>query len=53
MYLLAKILQAAGLTIMGIGFIAQFPRLMDHTLLGLSIGLFGCGWGIQKFLVHH
>jgi hypothetical protein len=49
-YYLTKALQAAGLTIVLIDFIAKFPRLMSHSSLLIGIALFTLGWMIQRFL---
>ena len=51
MYYLSKIAQAAGLTIILIGFIMSFPELMGYRplLAGLIVFLFG--WIVQKFML--
>lgn len=51
MYYLAKIFQAAGLTVLLIGFMANFPRLMSRMTLVLGLVLFGFGWIIQRYVV--
>jgi len=51
MYYAAKILQAAGLSIIMIGFIQKFPKLMYPKILVLGIGLFMTGWFINRFLL--
>ena len=48
MYYLAKTLQAAGLTVLGIGFILRFPKLVDHKTLLVSLAAFGLGWMIEQ-----
>ena len=40
MYYISKGLQLIGLLIIGIGFISQFPKLMDYKLLGIGIIFF-------------
>ncbi len=49
-YYVGKLFQAAGLTVILIGFIKNFPDLMSHGVLGLGFLFFGMGWGINKFL---
>jgi hypothetical protein len=49
MYYISKGLQLIGLLIIGIGFISQFPKLMDYKLLGIGIIFFIMGWIVQKF----
>tara|TARA_B100001245_G_C22531474_1_gene267168 strand:- start:176 stop:337 length:162 start_codon:yes stop_codon:yes gene_type:complete len=49
MYYISKGLQLIGLLIIGIGFVSQFPKLMDYKLLGIGIIFFIMGWIIQKF----
>lgn len=49
MYYVSKILQFIGLLIIGIGFVAHFPNLMDYKLLGYGILFFIMGWLVQKF----
>ena len=51
MYYLAKVLQAAALTIILAGFLLKFPHLMSRTTLGIGIALFTLGWATQRFLV--
>ena len=48
MYYLAKILQAAGLGLLGIGFVLKFPKLVDHTTLLIALTAFGLGWIVEK-----
>ena len=38
-----------GLIIIGVGFIYQFPLLMDYKLLGIGVAFFIMGWAVQKF----
>ncbi|MBP9853257.1 MAG: hypothetical protein KBD53_00140 [Candidatus Omnitrophica bacterium] len=51
MYYAGKILQAMGLTIILIDYIRAFPNLMSRTILWVGIGLFTCGWLINRFLI--
>lgn len=51
MYFLAKAFQAAGLTVILIGFIVNFPALMSHTALFIGLLLFALGWVLQRFLI--
>ncbi len=51
MFYLAKFFQAAGLGVVLIGFLKNFPNLMSHRLLGLGMVLFLTGWIVQKFLL--
>ena len=49
MYYISKGLQFVGLLILGVGFINQFPQLMDYKLLGISSAFFILGWVVQRF----
>jgi len=51
MYYLIKLIQATGLTLILIGFIKNFPELMDMKLFGYGIAFFASGWIIQKLLL--
>lgn len=51
MFYVAKILEAAGLGIILLGFLTAFPNLMNRQLLGVAIVLFICGWLIEKYLL--
>jgi hypothetical protein len=51
MYYIGKILQACGLTVILIGFIRNFPELMDHRSLAVGILIFACGWLVDRFLL--
>ena len=51
MYYLAKLAQAAGLTIILIGFLRKFPHLMNPRILLVGIALFLFGWIIDQFLL--
>ena len=49
MYYISKGLQFIGLLIIGIGFILQFPELMDYKLLGIGSLFSIMGWIVHKF----
>ena len=51
MYYLAKFTQAAGLTIILIGFLIKFPSLMDFRVFGIGIMFFLFGWIIQWLII--
>lgn len=51
MYYIAKFLQAAGLTLVLIGFLARFPQLIDMKILGLAALLFIAGWVLQNYVI--
>ena len=51
MYYAAKIIQATGLGVIFIGFIKDFPRLMNPRVFGIGILIFLLGWGIQHFML--
>jgi len=51
MYYVIKLIQAAGLTFILIAFIKKFPNIMDLKLFGIGIGVFTCGWVLQKFIL--
>lgn len=51
MYYIAKIAQAAGLTIILIGFLKDFPRLMNPKVLLVGAIIFVFGWIIQQFML--
>ncbi len=51
MYYLAKILQAAAMTIITVDFIRKFPELMNPRLLLFGIILFFAGWVIERYLL--
>ena len=48
MYYLLKLIQAAGLTFIGVGFFKDFPEIMDMKMLAAGIGIFTFGWMFQK-----
>ena len=49
MYYISKGLQFVALLIIGVGFISQFPKLMDYKFLGFGLAFFIMGWALQKF----
>ena len=49
MYYFSKGFQFIGLLVIGIGFISNFPQLMDYTLLGIGLAFFIMGLVIHKF----
>lgn len=51
MYYFAKVLQAGGLTVIVIDFFRRFPDVMNRKILAAGIGLFFCGWVIEKVMV--
>jgi hypothetical protein len=51
MYYCAKIIQAAGLTLILIGFLKNFPELMDYKTLIAGVCVFVFGWLIHKFML--
>ena len=51
MYYVAKLFQAAGLTIIVIDFIIKFPQLMNQRIFMLGILLFVSGWLINRYLL--
>lgn len=51
MYYIGKLAQAAGLTILLIAFIKNFPDLMSYRTLFVGLGFFGFGWVINKYLL--
>jgi hypothetical protein len=51
MYWIAKIFQAAGLVVMGWGFIKNYPALMPHNLFLLGGVFFIIGFVIQTYFL--
>ncbi|MEK8023525.1 MAG: hypothetical protein AAB229_06900 [Candidatus Hydrogenedentota bacterium] len=49
MYHLAKALEATGLGMIAIGFVAKFPELMSPRLLLMGMALFGVGWLVERY----
>lgn len=48
-YHIAKALEATGLAVVAIGFLAWFPQLMSPHLLMAGIALFVVGWLVERF----
>jgi len=51
MYYIAKFIQAAGLTLILVSFLNNFPKLMDYKILILGIIVFIFGWIVQRFML--
>ena len=51
MFLIGKIAQAAGLGIILLGFIQQFPKLMNPRIFMFGLAVFMAGWIIERFLL--
>lgn len=51
MYYSAKGLELLGMTLIGVGFIIKFPRLMDPKFLLAGIVFFVAGWVIEKYIL--
>ena len=51
MYYGAKGLELLGITMIGIGFIIKFPRLMDPKFLLAGVVFFVVGWVIEKYIL--
>jgi len=51
MYYIAKIAQATGLTVVLIGFLKDFPRLMNPRIFGIGALIFVFGWIVQRFML--
>ena len=49
MYVAGKFAQAAGLSMILVGFIGKFPALMDPKLFLLGLGLFWAGWLLNRY----
>ena len=49
MYYMSKGFQFVGLLSISIGFVINFPQLMDYKLLGIGLAFFIMGWAVQKF----
>tara|TARA_B100001750_G_C15507600_1_gene601480 strand:- start:2337 stop:2495 length:159 start_codon:yes stop_codon:yes gene_type:complete len=50
-YYAAKGLELLGMTIIGVGFIVEFPKLMNTRLLLSGIICFITGWIIEKYVL--
>lgn len=51
MYYIAKLTQAAGLGVIGIGFVADFPRLINMKVFAIGVFLFLFGWIIESYML--
>ena len=51
MYYLAKIAQASGLTVVGVGFFLAFPKLINPKILGSGVLIFVFGWIVEVYLL--
>lgn len=51
MYYIGKLFQAAGLTIIFIGFLQRFPDLMSYNTLILGGTFFLVGWILNRVLL--
>ncbi|MDA0990025.1 MAG: hypothetical protein O3A51_04675 [Verrucomicrobia bacterium] len=51
MYYLAKGLQFAGILIVGVGFLAKFPDLMNPRLFMAGIIFCVAGWIVQRYVL--
>ena len=49
MYYISKAMQLIGLLVIGIGFLNNFPNLLDYKLLGIGTAFFMMGFIIQKY----
>ena len=51
MLTLGKLFQAMGIAIVGIGFISNFPELINWKSSLLGIVLFSIGWSVERYFV--
>jgi len=51
MLTLGKLFQAMGIAIVGIGFISNFPELINWKSALLGIVLFSIGWSVERYFV--
>lgn len=51
MYYWGKLFQAAGLTVIAVDFVRNFPAVMNRKVLTVGIILFTVGWVINYFLL--
>ena len=51
MLTLGKLFQAMGIAIVGIGFISNFPELINWKSSLLGIVLFSIGWSVEQYFV--
>lgn len=50
MFTLGKILQAVGIAIVGIGFIANYPNLINGKSMISGLLFFATGWLVERYL---
>lgn len=50
LFYLAKVIQAMGIIAVGVGFVAEFPGLMDPRLGGIGLLIFLMGWMTERSL---
>ncbi len=51
MYYVTKFFEAVGLGIMVVGFLSQFPKLIDMRTCLFGIVIFALGWVVENFLL--
>lgn len=51
MYYTLKLIQAVGLTLILIGFLKDFPSIMNMKMLAVGVGIFTFGWILQKIIL--
>ena len=51
MHYIAKIAQATGLSVILVGFLKDFPKLMNPKVFGIGALIFIFGWIIQQFML--
>jgi len=51
MLTIGKLFQAMGIAIVGIGFISNFPELINWKSALLGIVLFSIGWSVEQYFV--
>ena len=49
MFYISKAMQFIGLLVIGIGFLNNFPNLLDYKILGIGTAFFIMGFIIQKY----
>ena len=49
MYYISKAMQFIGILVIGIGFLNNFPNLLDYKILGIGTAFFMMGFIIQKY----
>jgi len=51
MYWVGKLLEATGMVIILLGFIRNYPDVMDRPALAAGVIVFACGWVIDRYLL--